>query len=214
MLVEKEKISTEQKDQTLANISVVSSLNEAAAANLIIEAIVENTDVKVSVFRELDEASSDDTILASNTSSISITKLAAAVSRPEQFIGLHYMNPVPVMKLVEVIRGLQTSDDTYNASLEFVASLGKTAVTARRDYPGFIVNRVARHFYVEGLKILEENVADHAAIDRLVESSGFKMGPFKLMDLIGVDTNYSVTESMFESFRYRCGEASSNIVIS
>ena len=168
-------------------------------ADFIIEAIVENLAVKQKVFTELERINSDKTILASNTSSIPITQIGAGLEHPERFVGMHFFNPAHIMKLVEVISGAATSQKIAQVTKALAEKLGKVAVMAK-DSPGFIVNRVARHFYVEGLKVLEEGVADVETIDTLMQSSGFKMGPFQLMDLIGVDTNFSVTTSMFNSF--------------
>jgi len=196
--VAKGKMSMEEQQQVLSRIAVCRTAEELRA-DIIIEAIVEQLPVKKSLFEILSRCNSPETILASNTSSIPITQIAAAVSRPERFVGIHFFNPAQLMKLVEVIAGAHTHSDTVQLAADFAVSLGKTVVLAK-DAPGFIVNRVARHYYVEALKILEEQVADFEQIDRLMEASGFKMGPFRLMDLIGVDTNYSVTESMFNLF--------------
>jgi 3-hydroxybutyryl-CoA dehydrogenase len=170
-------------------------------ADLIIEAVVEKLEVKQSLFAELEAINGPETILATNTSSIPITQIARGLSRPERLVGIHFFNPAHLMKLVEIISGAVTDSQVAQQSFDWAVSLGKKAVYAA-DAPGFIVNRVARHFYVEGLKVLEEQVASMEAIDRLCEASGFKMGPFRLMDLIGVDTNYSVTSSMYELFGY------------
>jgi 3-hydroxybutyryl-CoA dehydrogenase len=170
-------------------------------ADLIIEAVVEKLEVKQSLFAELEAINGPETILATNTSSIPITQIARGLSRPERLVGIHFFNPAHLMKLVEIISGAVTDSQVAQQSFDWAVSLGKKAVYAA-DAPGFIVNRVARHYYVEGLKVLEEQVASMEAIDRLCEASGFKMGPFRLMDLIGVDTNYSVTSSMYELFGY------------
>ncbi len=196
--VAKGKLTAAEKEQALLLIQPCTSA-EQLQADLIIEAIVEQLPVKRVLFETLCAHNATTTILASNTSSIPITQIASAVSNPERFVGIHFFNPAQLMKLVEVIAGAHTSSDTVQTSAAFAASLGKTVVLAK-DAPGFIVNRVARHYYVEALKILEEQVANFDQIDRLMEASGFKMGPFRLMDLIGVDTNYSVTESMFNLF--------------
>jgi 3-hydroxybutyryl-CoA dehydrogenase len=147
------------------------------------------------------EINGADCIYATNTSSIPITQIAAGLAFPEQVIGIHFFNPAHIMKLVEVIKGAKTNSTIVERVLAFVQSIGKTGVVAA-DAPGFIVNRIARLYYVESLKLLEEGVADLETIDRIMESSGFKMGPFKLMDLIGVDTNYSVTESQYQLFNF------------
>ena len=157
--------------------------------------------VKIDLFSKLEEINSESTIFATNTSSIPITQIGAGLRFPNRLVGMHFFNPAHIMKLVEVISGVATDQNVAVTIKQLAEKLGKKAVMAK-DSPGFIVNRVARHFYVESLKIAEEGVADFEAIDKLVESSGFKMGPFRLMDLIGVDTNFSVTTSMFESFHY------------
>ena len=192
------KINNEQKQFALDHINNSSNF-EDVRADIIIEAIVEKLDTKIQLFKDLEEINSGNAILATNTSSIPITSIAAHLSRPGNFIGMHFFNPPHVMKLVEVISGSFTSQDTTSKMQDFTKKLGKRAILAN-DSPGFIVNRVARHFYLESLKILEEKVADHQTIDLLMENSGFKMGPFRLMDLIGVDINLSVTESIYNSF--------------
>lgn len=192
------KMTEEQKAEALARLTFTESF-EALKADLIIEAIVERLDVKVNLFEKLAAQNSPETILATNTSTIPITQIAVKIDKPERIVGIHFFNPAHIMKLVEVIAGAQTSDETAQTAKAFVQSVKKTPIMAK-DAPGFIVNRVARHFYVEGLKVAEDSVADFETIDALVESSGFKMGPFRLMDLIGVDTNFSVTSSMYQLF--------------
>jgi len=196
--IEKGKISLNEKELTLRNIEKVTVLDELKA-DLIIEAIIEKLEVKQALFAQLELVNAEHTILATNTSSIPITQIASGLKRPEQVFGLHFFNPAHIMKLVEVISGASTGEKVINHVTDFVKSIGKTMVLAA-DSPGFIVNRVARHYYVEGLKVLEEGVSEVDGIDRLLEASGFKMGPFRLMDLIGVDTNFSVTTSMFNAF--------------
>ena len=196
--IEKGKINNEQKQFALDHIDSSTDI-EDVSADIIIEAIIEKLDAKVQLFRDLEEINSEETIIATNTSSIPITSIAAHLSRPGNFIGMHFFNPAHVMKLVEVITGLSTFQDTTRKVVEFSKKLGKETILAN-DSPGFIVNRVARHFYLESLKILEEKVADHQTIDFIMENSGFKMGPFRLMDLIGIDTNFSVTKSIYDSF--------------
>jgi 3-hydroxybutyryl-CoA dehydrogenase len=197
-LVAKGKLTSEQAQKTLAKISYTDKI-EHLKCDLLIEAIVEKLDIKQAFFNQVAAINSMDTILATNTSSIPITRIAAAIPNPKRFLGIHFFNPAPIMKLVEIISGVDTSPQVAAACTEWVGSLGKTCVQAS-DAPGFIVNRVARHYYVEALKIAEEQVADIPNIDSLMESCGFKLGPFKLMDLIGVDTNFSVTSSMYELF--------------
>jgi len=196
--IEKGKVTENQKSQCLSNISITTDINNLVC-DFIIEAIVEKLEIKQKVFADLESINQKDTILASNTSSIPITQIAATLESPERFVGMHFFNPAHIMKLVEVISGAATDEKVAETTKAFAEKLDKVAVMAK-DSPGFIVNRVARHFYVESLKVLEEDVADVATIDQLIEGCGFKMGPFKLMDLIGVDTNFSVTTSMFNSF--------------
>ncbi|MCG9881434.1 MAG: 3-hydroxyacyl-CoA dehydrogenase NAD-binding domain-containing protein [Bacteroidia bacterium] len=197
-LQSKGKISAEEQNAITARITYTANISELKA-DLIIEAILEKLEIKHQFFQQVAEINGPNCILASNTSSIPITQIAAKVPHPERFLGIHFFNPAPIMKLVEIISGVQTDKKIADLCKEIIEKMGKTCVMAK-DAPGFIVNRVARHYYVEGLKALEENVADFETIDALMESSGFKMGPFKLMDLIGVDTNFSVTSSMFELF--------------
>jgi 3-hydroxybutyryl-CoA dehydrogenase len=198
LLVEKGKISLQQRDAASNLMSPVSDFRQLQA-ELIIEAVIERLDIKQKMFSELEKINGKDTILVSNTSSIPITQIASVLKHPHRFAGLHFFNPAPVMKLVEVVKGAATDDDTLNLLVEFAKKLSRQPVVAH-DSPGFIVNRVARHFYVESLKIVEENIADIKTIDTLLKSAGFKMGPFELMDLIGVDVNFAVTSSMYHAF--------------
>lgn len=195
--VSKSKISESQKTTILAHLSIAHKL-EDIKADLVIEAVVEKLDVKQQLFRVL-ENNSKGSILASNTSSLSITEIAAGLKYPQRFVGLHFFNPAALMNLVEVVRGTSTDDSVVSIMMDFSKSLSKTAVLVK-DSPGFIVNRVARHYYVEALKLLEEGVASHEQIDRLLRSAGFKMGPFELMDLIGMDVNFAVTSSLYQAF--------------
>ncbi len=196
--IERGKLTAEDKELALNRISF--TCNDASlVADVVIEAIVEKLDIKRDLFSRLEQLNSKEAILATNTSSIPITRIASGLKYPERFVGMHFFNPAHIMKLVEVISGASTDESIATTISELAKKLGKVPVMAK-DAPGFIVNRVARHFYVEGLKILEEGVSDVDGIDKLIQSSGFRMGPFRLMDLIGVDTNYSVTESMFNAF--------------
>lgn len=197
-LVDKGRLTAEARNLALAHLTTTTNL-DAVKADLIIEAVVERLDVKHQLLQALAVINDATTILASNTSSLPITQLAAPVPNPERVVGLHFFNPAPVMALVEVISGVATAPLVADAVEAFARRLGKTTVRAA-DAPGFIVNRVARHYYVESLKLVEEQVAPFEAVDDLLEASGFKMGPFRLMDLIGVDTNFSVTSAMFASF--------------
>lgn len=198
--VEKGKISLEKKEQAIKLLSITENKNELVA-DFIIEAILENLQIKRELFQHLESINTSDSTFATNTSSIPITQIASGLNHPERLVGVHFFNPAHIMKLVEVIKGAATSTEIAEKAFNWSVSLGKTTVYAQ-DAPGFIVNRVARHYYVEALKIAEEGVASIPEIDNLLESTGFKMGPFKLMDLIGVDTNYAVTNSMFEQFNY------------
>lgn len=200
------KVEPEAAERAKASLTYTTALEELAGAQLIIEAAPEELELKRNLFRQLDELAPDGTILASNTSSLSITVLAAATERPAQVLGLHFFNPAHIMKLVEVIAADDTSAETLKAALEFVDRLGKTAVQCR-DTPAFIVNRVARPFYGEAFRLLGENAASVESIDRLLKSLGFRMGPFELVDLIGCDVNFAVTQSVYEAYfhdpRYR-----------
>lgn len=197
-LIQKSKISEQTGREALDKLQITTDIKQLQA-DLIIEAVIENLDVKHEFFRTVAGFNKPNTILASNTSSIPITRIAAKIPNPERVVGVHFFNPAPVMKLVEIISGAQTDVRVAQFCKQLFEGMGKTCVMAA-DAPGFIVNRVARHFYVEALKILEEGVADFNTIDDLAENAGFKMGPFKLMDLIGVDTNLSVTTSMYQLF--------------
>jgi len=201
-LVEKQKISAEIQQSILSNISFVASLNELAGCALIIEAIVEKLEIKRSVFSEVEKLVSADCVLASNTSSLSITSIASSCTKPERVIGIHFFNPATLMPLVEIIPGIATDAQITSACKALIDSWGKTTVIAK-DTPGFIVNRVARPFYSEALRIYEEGIADMPTIDwAMKEIGGFKMGPFELMDLIGHDVNYVVTETVWTQFYY------------
>jgi 3-hydroxybutyryl-CoA dehydrogenase len=196
--VESKRITEENKKDTWSRLHFTIQFNELKA-DLIVEAIIEKLEVKQQLFHDLATQNDSNTIFASNTSSIPITQIAHGIPNEERVVGMHFFNPAHIMKLVEVISGANTHTDTANSIFQLAQKIAKTPVHAK-DAPGFIVNRVARHYYVEALKSLEEQVATLETIDKQMESLGFKMGPFKLMDLIGVDTNFSVTSSMFNSF--------------
>ncbi len=201
-LVEKQKITAEKNVEIVSNIRFVSELNELANCALIIEAIVENLDVKRSVFSEIEKLVNETCVLASNTSSLSITSIAAACTKPERVIGIHFFNPATLMPLVEIIPGIATIETVTSSCKTLINSWGKTTVIAK-DTPGFIVNRVARPFYSEALRIYEEGGASMETIDwAMKEIGGFKMGPFELMDLIGHDVNYIVTETVWTQFYF------------
>ena len=201
-LIEKGRIDSEEKNRIQSNISYVDNLKDLSDSNLTVEAIIENLDIKKKVFSELESYVSKDCIIASNTSSLSIASIAASLKKPERCVGIHFFNPAPLMKLVEVIPAIQTSYETLEKSIDTIASWNKTVAVAK-DTPGFIVNRVARPFYGEALRIYEEGLADFAAIDDAMKSIGkFRMGPFELMDFIGNDVNYTVTETVFTAFYF------------
>jgi 3-hydroxybutyryl-CoA dehydrogenase len=180
-------------------ITLTSSLEVAATADLIIEVAPEKLDLKREIFATLDKHAPEQTIIASNTSSLSINALAGATNRADRVIGLHFFNPAHIMKLVEVVRADFTSEATVQRCLDYVVAVGKTAVLCK-DTPAFIVNRVARPFYGEALRLLGEDAADAATIDKLLKSLGFRMGPFELIDLIGCDVNFAVTQSVYEAY--------------
>lgn len=206
-LVEKGRKTQEEADAIVGRVNVCTDVASFANCGIIIEAIIENIEIKKSVFSSVEKVVSKDCIIASNTSSLSIASIAASCSIPERVVGIHFFNPAPLMPLVEIIPAVQTSDETLKAAKDLIDSWKKVTVLAK-DTPGFIVNRVARPFYGEALRIYEEGIADMATIDwAMKEIGGFKMGPFELMDYIGNDINYTVTETVFTAFyfdpRYR-----------
>ncbi|MBT8265005.1 MAG: 3-hydroxybutyryl-CoA dehydrogenase [Bacteroidia bacterium] len=201
-LIDKGRITPEEKTRIQANITYVNTLKDLSDSQLTIEAIVEDLSVKKTVFAELETFVSQDCIIASNTSSLSIASIASSLKDPSRCIGIHFFNPAPLMKLVEVIPAIQTSNSVLEETVKTIADWGKTVAVAK-DTPGFIVNRVARPFYGEALRIYEEGIADFATIDWSMKTIGdFRMGPFELMDFIGNDINYAVTESVFSAFYY------------
>ena len=201
-LVEKAKIDENEKNRIQSAISYVNTLQELADSNLVIEAIIENLEIKRKLFSELESLVAPETILASNTSSLSIASIAASCQKPERVIGIHFFNPAPLMQLVEVVPAVQTSEEVLNKSVQIISDWKKVVAVAK-DTPGFIVNRVARPFYSESLRIYEEGVADFATIDWSLKTIGnFRMGPFELMDFIGHDVNYVVTETVFTAFYF------------
>ncbi|WP_346984059.1 3-hydroxyacyl-CoA dehydrogenase NAD-binding domain-containing protein [Chryseobacterium sp. POE27] len=201
-LVDKQKISAETMTEILTNISIATELKDFKDCELIIEAIVENKEIKTKVFTELENHVSESCIIGSNTSSISITSLGAELKKPERFIGIHFFNPAPLMPLVEVIPSLLTDKSLPEKIYNLMKEWGKTPVIAK-DIPGFIVNRIARPYYGEALRIVEENIATPDQVDDAMKTLGnFKMGPFELMDLIGVDVNFSVTTTVYKEYFY------------
>lgn len=194
-LVDKGKMTIEEKEATLSRLRFANDLHDCLA-DVIIEAISEKPETKISLFNQLAEINHSETVFATNTSSLSITELAKGIKNPERVIGMHFFNPAPFMKLVEVVITHYTNENTKEIILALAKAMKKTAVVCK-DSPGFIVNRVARPFYIESLRIAEEGQTDLETIDALLEASGFKMGPFKLMDLIGNDVNYAVSVSVY-----------------
>lgn len=201
-LVEKGKYTTNEATAIQNRISHSTDIQEFSGCGMVIEAIIENLDIKKTVFKNLEEVTDEKCILATNTSSLSVAAIASACEHAERVIGIHFFNPAPLMPLVEIVPCIQTSEEVTKNSRELIDSWGKVTVLAK-DTPGFIVNRVARPFYGEALRIYEEGIADFATIDwAMTEIGGFKMGPFTLMDFIGNDINYTVTETVFEAFYY------------
>ena len=200
--VEKERMTMDEVDGILSRIHFVEHLNAFETCGIIFEAIIEDLEKKKDQFARLEAIVSKDCFLATNTSSLSIASISAALDKPDRFLGVHFFNPAPLMKLVEIIPGISTDAGIQKDVSRFISEWEKTTVLAT-DTPGFIVNRVARPFYGEALRLYEEGVADHATIDWAIkELGGFRMGPFELMDLIGHDVNYKVTETVFKEFYY------------
>ena len=201
-MVAKEKITENEKNETLANISTFTNINEGVEyAGLVVEAATENVDLKLKIFKQLDEACPEDTILASNTSSISITQIAAATSRPDMVIGMHFMNPVPVMKLVEIIRGYSTSDEVTKTIMELSEQLGKIPFEVN-DYPGFVANRILMPMINESIETLYNGVAGVLEIDNVMKlGMAHPMGPLQLADFIGLDVCLSILNVMYEGFK-------------
>jgi 3-hydroxybutyryl-CoA dehydrogenase len=199
-LVEKGKITEKEFKESMDRIETCTELSEMKRCDLVIEAVPEKLNLKKEVFRKLDEICSEETILVTNTSSFSVTDIASVTNMPRRVAGLHFFNPAPLMPLVEVVKGIRTSEKIVNTLNQFVLSLRKEPVTCE-DTPGFIVNRIARPFYNEALKIAGERLATMEQIDRIMKKAGnFKMGPFELQDLIGIDVNFSTTESVYQGF--------------
>ncbi len=197
---ERGKISGEQEEQILGRLSGSLIMDDLGAAGLIIEAAPENLKLKREIFQRLDALCDSGTLLATNTSSLSVTAVATATKSPHRVLGLHFLNPPPLMGLVEVIKGEQTEPATIDKAVEIVKRFGKSPVCAK-DTPGFVVNRIARPFYNEALRILDEGNASVETIDKVMREAGnFRMGPFQLIDLIGLDINFAATQSLFEAF--------------
>lgn len=200
-LVEKGKFTAEQADGIHGRIAPASDLKDLAGSGLVIEAIIEDLGIKQKLFSELEDIVPADAILATNTSSLSVTAIAGGLKHPERMVGLHFFNPAPLLPLVEVVPGLASDDTLASRCVTLMTAWGKVPVLCK-DTPGFIVNRVARPFYGEAIRIYEEGIADMPTIDAAMKSVGFKMGPFELMDLIGNDINFTVTRTVWEAFFY------------
>ena len=197
-LLDKQKITAEEKEKIWNNLRFINDTNDCIA-DIFIEAIVEKLAAKVSIFNQLAEVNHSDVIFATNTSSISVSAIQAQVVHPQRVVGMHFFNPAPLMKLVEVVKGDQTSEEAVQVIFELCKQMKKTPVLCK-DAPGFIVNRVARHYYLEAMKLVEDSIATIETVDEIMEATGFKMGPFKLMDLIGMDINLAVSQSIYEAF--------------
>jgi len=196
-LLDKGKISDEARADCLSRLQFTNKIKDCVA-ELFIEAIVEQKEAKTSLFNQLAAINKPETIFATNTSSIAVTDIASAVQYPSRVVGMHFFNPAPLMKLVEVVKALQTEDTVVRAIVDIALQMGKTPVVCK-DSPGFIVNRVARHYYLEAMKMVEQGLANIENIDAIMEATGFKMGPFKLMDLIGMDINLGVSTIVWEA---------------
>lgn len=199
-LVEKKKISGVEKDEALGRLRTTTKMEEAYERDVIIEAVPEKIELKRSIFETLEENCPDETLFATNTSSLSVTEIAGGMKNPSRLAGLHFFNPAPLMPLVEIIEGMDTAKETIQLLKQFVDQLGKTTVICQ-DTPGFIVNRIARPFYNEALRIEKDKIASVEKIDRILKTiGGFKMGPFELQDLIGIDVNFATTKTVHNSF--------------
>ena len=199
--IAKEKATAADKDAAFSRIRFTTSLNDLAAADFVIEAVVEDLAVKSQMFAELDKLCGPDTIFASNTSSLTIAEIAAVTLRADRFVGMHFFNPVPAMKLVEVVRAIKTSDGTIERTLAFVRSLGKEPISAR-DNSGFVVNLLLVPYMIDAIRALESGVASIADIDKgMMLGAGYPMGPFTLLDFVGLDTTYKIAEIMYDEYR-------------
>ena len=195
--VDKQKITIAEKETIYSGIKFITDTNDCLA-DVIIEAVVEKAAAKISIFNQLAEVNHAEVIFATNTSSLSVSSIQAKIVHPERVVGMHFFNPAPLMKLVEVVKGDQTSDEVAQTIYDLCKLMNKTPVMCK-DAPGFIVNRVARHYYLEAMKLVENGIATIETVDEVMEATGFKMGPFKLMDLIGMDINLAVTQSLYEA---------------
>ena len=197
-LVDKEKISSSEKNEIYNRIQFTADIKECTG-EIIIEAIAEIEEAKVSLFNELAKYNNEEVIFATNTSSLSVSSIQGKIIFPQRVVGMHFFNPAYIMKLVEVVKGNQTDDEIAKTIYEVCRQMGKVPVMCN-DAPGFVVNRIARHYYLESLKMVEEGIASYEDADTILEATGFKMGPFKLMDLIGMDINLAVSQSIYNAF--------------
>jgi 3-hydroxybutyryl-CoA dehydrogenase len=207
--VSKNKISQNEEEKILSRIKIATEFSELHA-DIIIEAIIEKLQTKIELFKRLETINDSDSIFCSNTSSIPISQIGAGISHPERLVGMHFFNPAHLMKLVEIVSGEKTSKENAETIFALAKKFGKELVMVK-DSPGFIVNRIGKLYHTEPLKILEEKIGSVETIDRLLESSGFKMGPFKLIDLIGMDANLNVTKSLYQLFNHHPKFKPSNI---
>ncbi|EFK05589.1 3-hydroxybutyryl-CoA dehydrogenase [delta proteobacterium NaphS2] len=210
--VEKGKMEAAQKDEIMGRIKGTTEMSDLKDVDFVIEAVIENLDLKKSVFKELDELCAPDVILASNTSSMSLTEIAAATQRPEKVCGMHFFNPVPIMKLVEIIRGYATNDETVNVTTALAKKMGKITVEVKKDSPGFVVNRIMIPHMLEAIKIVEEGIASIEDVDTAVKAGlNYPMGPFELMDLTGIDICYFVNEYFYKELNKESKWVSPNL---
>jgi 3-hydroxybutyryl-CoA dehydrogenase len=210
--VEKGKIEASQKDAILGRIKGTTEMADLKDVDFVIEAVIEDLNLKKSVFKELDEICAPHVILASNTSSMSLTEIAAATQRPEKVCGMHFFNPVPIMKLVEIIRGYSTNDETVDVTTELAKKMGKITVEVKKDSPGFVVNRIMIPHMLEAIKIVEEGIASIEDVDTAVKAGlNYPMGPFELMDLTGIDICYFVTEYFYKELNKESKWVSPNL---
>jgi len=211
--VEKGKLEASERDAILGRIQGTTSMGDLKDADFVVEAVIEDLDLKKGVFKELDDLVRPEVILASNTSSMSLTEIAAATSRPDRICGMHFFNPVPLMRLVEVIRGFYTSDETVAATTELAQKMGKVTVEVKKDSPGFIVNRIMIPHMVEAIKIVEEGIASIEDVDIAVKNGlNYPMGPFELMDLTGIDIAYFVNEYFYKELNKESKWVSPNLL--
>ena len=211
--VEKGKIQADEKDAILGRITGTTEMSDLKDADFVVEAVIEDLELKKAVFKELDGICRPEIVLASNTSSMSVTEIAAATKRPDQICGVHFFNPVPLMRLVEVIRGYYTSDDTVGVAVALAQRMGKVTVDVKKDSPGFIVNRIMMPHFLEAIKIVEEGIASVEDVDTAVKNGlNYPMGPFELMDLTGIDIAYFVTEYLYKELNKESKWVSPNLL--